>query len=206
MKRRILINENQYNFLFESDDFELKINTLINSGQLENIELAFQLIEGMNLDKEKFFSHFQETFDFLKHHDKISANPLDEMTPQSLYEILNLENLGFLQDKLIEGVPELWLPNLFTLYIELSDPKTLPKFSHTPKLNTLILSNNELDTIPFWDIQSLKFLSVANNNLSDVSVFKKLTNLTELDVSKNYFKHSQAIELQQMLPNTIIRF
>jgi putative transposase len=88
MKKKILLNEGQYQLLFESldDNPEAKIKQLIDSSQKENIELAFMLIDSQNLDKETILKSYQETFEFLK--------LIQEFTPKTQFNIDALVKMG----------------------------------------------------------------------------------------------------------------
>lgn len=153
MKKRILINEQNFRLLFESDDdFVANIYRLANIDDIENIELSIQLGIGQGVDIEQFLKEkYAKIIDFLWQYG-YDVQLSDEKTfIQQIDFILNLENLN-LGGKGLSRIPE-YIDKLVNLKVlnlfdnKLSDlPNTIINLTQLNEL-LLLVNNFSKDTI-----------------------------------------------------------
>jgi Leucine-rich repeat (LRR) protein len=164
--KKLMISENCFRLLFESDDDynpEEKVKGLLASGIEENIEMAFTFMDSLNLDKKSILQPFRETYDFLQKHGKLSIRTPFEVADTIHYMSTQLEELDISRKK-IKKIPKLNLPNLKKLNISENSVKLFPDLSYIHNLKFLYAVNNRLTSIPF--IPSLVRLFVGHNLFS----------------------------------------
>lgn len=202
MKKKILLNEGQYKLLFENDDFSKQLDNLkrlIESGQEENIKLAFEIATGMesyipNFKLETWYKEqYQELLDFL-------------ITKSSKYNILLYKGHWFhtflknFQNVLKSDVITFSDKNLVEL------PKGFEKFQN---LTTLILSYNNFSEFPvlLCSMVSIKRINLQYNQISKVpSCIANLKNLEYLDLRDNLLSEDDYESIGRLNPSATIRF
>jgi hypothetical protein len=168
---RIVLNEGQYQLLFENDNQKYieEVKNLIKSGQLENIETAFQM--GVWMKAEGIFD--------VEKYIKIELNKLG---------IKFTNNVGELQVKHV-------MNNYKNLNLSGKQLTAIPKlFNLLQSLLHFNCANNKLSTLDFGGITSLKTLDCSDNVLEslNISTNKALivlncnnNKLTALDLTAN---------------------
>jgi Leucine-rich repeat (LRR) protein len=147
---RILLNEGQYHLLFENDNQKYieEVKNLIKSGQLENIETAFQMGEWMKaegiFDVEQYLRSI-----YLPLINLVNLNSVNKVQGNSiilkisyLFKLLSLDlsnkNLTILPKEIGQ------LSNLQFLDLSKNKLKTLPmEVSQLSNLKTLHLNSNK---------------------------------------------------------------
>jgi Leucine-rich repeat (LRR) protein len=138
-----------------------EIKALIGSGNVENIELAFVIIQSQGLDKEIFLKAYRILFN-LEPDFEIAANWLSWEIESAM--LLNLSA------RKLETVPEEieYLRNLTVVWLNSNSLKSLPDaMSRLKKLEALHLGNNQFTEIPkvLYEIEKLSTLSLLGNKI-----------------------------------------
>jgi len=186
---KILLNEKHFRLLFESDDFSKElseIKRLIESGLEENINLAFQIGEGMETYISNFnmFRLISDNYGSLL--NLIRIRKTDTMTQK----LLNLFDTTVLR---LSG------HNLFRL------PLNLDKLKNLQILN---LSSNDFSKFPIelCNLPNLKYVLLNNNQISEIpSCISKLKQLESLDLRNNNIPVNDYEKISHLHPEAIIR-
>jgi Leucine-rich repeat (LRR) protein len=176
--KKLLISEQAFRFLFESDDFSDQLTNLkglIESGQEENIKLAFEIGEGME--------SYAQNFKFEKYLFDIY---------NSLITLLRLDNPQLNEGSMLEKIN--YLSNLEVVDISNQQLSQLPRgFSILQNLQDLNCQNSQLDSLDVSKNRNLSVLHCDSNNFKVLNINKneKLSklfctdsNLALLDVSR----------------------
>jgi hypothetical protein len=187
---KLIITEAQYKSLTESDDFDYegKIWELLRSGQIENVKLAFDMAEGMDLSivDELKSAGFEAFSRFLK------TNDFYELITKAL--LTDFVNIHFYKEDLIKAggkVPRalLYLKPFEHLRISGAGIREVPEFiGELTFLENLDLSNNLLSDLPdsFANLSKLKELNLAENTFYGIpEVLYSMKSLKWLDFYNN---------------------
>lgn len=111
-------------------------------------------------------------------------------------ELINLpdfSNLSTLKNLMVScnyelsGLPDFSnLPNLELLRVECCTLDSLPNFSNLPKLEWLRVANNKIRFLHDFNLPSLVYLDLLNNDLTSVPNFSNLPSLGIIDLSYNH--------------------
>jgi hypothetical protein len=193
--KQILLNENQYRLLFESDDFTenlVKLKKLIESGQKENIEIAFQLGGGM----ESYIPNFK----------------LDEYLKteyQSLIDFINIGRDKVQGENIFEQVSYIFTLSILRLY-NLGLTSLSVDLKKLANLKALYIGKNKFDNFPLivCDIIGLETLNVVDNNFKKIpNEISKLINLKDLNLADNDWISIQEVKsIKKMIPKCIIKY
>lgn len=191
---RVRLTENQYSSLLKEDTSLNKLFSLITTGDKDNIELAFQLGEGM----ESYVKGFSL--------DSFIQQNFGELIEIATWGGYNRGQLDFTKNQLVK------MFNDYHLDLSNEDIKTMPKniqtlnnitsidlrgnlleeFPHEilkmKNLEELILSINNIKNIPnnIDQLENLRFLNINGNNLRGIpESISNLSNLTSLGLSNN---------------------
>jgi Leucine-rich repeat (LRR) protein len=189
MEKKILLNENQYNLLFENDNqkFIDEIKNLINSGQIENIENALQMgiwlkAEGI-FDVEKYLKPYQMLIDFISPYDE---DIQDKKFTEQIAYLSEIEELLLASSRIVAlpyniGV----LKNLKYFWAEGNDLSNLPS--------------------SFFTLENLEILDLGDNNFTNLPIeIKNLKSLKELYLMKNPISLEERGKIERLLPNTLV--
>jgi Leucine-rich repeat (LRR) protein len=197
---KIILNENQYKLLFEFDDFSEQLDNLkrlIESGQEENIKLAFEIATGMesyipNFKLETWYKEqYRELLDFLitnKYNNVLSKGHWFHTFLKNFLNVLNSDVITFSDKDLVKL------------------PKGFQKFQN---LHTLILSYNKFSEFPvvLCSMESLKRINLQHNQISEVpSCIANLKGLEYLDLRDNLLSEGDYESIGRLNPSAIIRF
>jgi hypothetical protein len=172
MAVKVLLNENQYRLLFESDDFSKElgnIKRLIETTEEENIELAFRLGEGM----ESYIPNFNfKNFIMQEYGSLLNLIPESKFEPTAydLEDFLGMEHLD-LNHKKLGKIPEnIGIMKHLTI-LKLGDnnlTKVPESISKLTNLESLVLSSNKIQSLPdsFANLENLEELKLAFNPIS----------------------------------------
>lgn len=182
MKRRILINENQYRLLFESDDYSLQLKNLkelLESGQEENIALAFQLGEGM----ESYVPNFNMGRYILSNYGTLLKMVLGYMPEGNVGTWHNEEIFTFI----IKAFEKLFgSKNLSLKKSNLKDiPSDISKLQH---LVSLDLNSNGLSTLPnsIGLLKNLRRLDLSDNEITELPIsMRNMSSLRAISLTYN---------------------
>lgn len=192
MTKKVRITENQIKrYLLESEDFDeteakTKIMSLINTGNKENIELAFSIAEGIGLPIEEWIveSNLGLLINWLSKYISLRGSTIKK-------KIVNL----FETDE---------------IYIKSKNLGKLPNgFEMLTNLKKLTLFRCGLKYIPsqIYSLTNLIFLNLNANKIKYIPKdISKLNNLNELYLFHNEIPEQNKIEVQSWLPNTKIEF
>lgn len=163
--KKLLINEQAFRFLFESDDFSDQLTNLkglIESGQEENIKLAFEIGEGME--------SYAPNFKFEKYLFDIY---------NSLITLLRLDNPQLNEGSMLEKIN--YLSNLEVVDISNQQLSQLPRgFSILQNLQDLNCQNSQLDSLDVSKNHNLSVLHCDSNNF-------KVLNINKMKICPNCF-------------------
>ena len=193
----------------EDDDIKQKLMSLLNTGDKDNIELAYAIGggQGINVD-ELVKSEYGDLLEFIK------GSSIKEKVPGSIKmakyfdskkdsDSLNLEYGEWYV--LPERIGR--LTNLKTLRLNNNNLESLPDWiGNLTNLKSLRLGGNGLKSLPesIGNLTNLEYLDLSNNNLETLpDSIGNLKNLKELDVRYNYF-FNDLERLEELLPNTDI--
>jgi Leucine-rich repeat (LRR) protein len=194
MKKQIILNENQYRVLFESDDFSLQLKNLkklLESGQEENIELAFQLGEGM----ESYVPNFNMGRYILSNYGTLIKMILGYMPKGNVGTWHNEEIYTYVVKSFIMLFSSKEL-KLFRKGLT-KFPDDISKLQH---IELLDLSDNQLTFLPesIGLLKNLSRLNLSDNKISELpSSMKNMSNLRAISLSNN--------EMYQ-LPKNLLEF
>jgi Leucine-rich repeat (LRR) protein len=166
--------------LSEDDDIKQKLMSLLKSGDIDNIELAYALGKGQKINVDELVKSIYGEF------------------------LLNKAKGKTIKDKLIN------LTNLDVLGLHNNELKSLPDWIGKLKnLRRLYLSGNRLKSLPesIGNLTNLKKLDLHNNELKSLpESIENLTNLRGLNLYDNPISDEEKERIKELLPNTDIRF
>jgi len=231
-KTKIIVNENHFRLLFESDDELKNLYQLANSSDAENIEMAIQIGIGQGVDIEGYLKkEYQEVIDFVNLGDKkvqggsisqqiIHLLNLKSLTlfnkglskiPSSINKLVNLNHLNMSSNSL--GVlPNTisTLTNLISIDLATNDFRVFPQILlNMVDLRGLDMAGNHLKEIPenIENMLNLQQLFLHGNILKTLpKTITNLTNLKKMILKGNKFSKAEQEALRVMLPNTTILF
>ena len=183
-----------------------KIETLLKSGEEENIKLAIIISDSQQLDYN--FHAFEDLAFFLNEYTQF--NPMLPIE-QIIEELMNYR-WHELEERGINELPETFglFMNLRTLHLENNNLSNLPKsFSKLTELKKLHLSLNPFKELPkvVCQLPKLELLDLFNTELSKLPLeITNLKNLKKLDLRSNPIGPKTLEEIKTLLPSTEIVF
>lgn len=185
MSKKLRISESQFRILLENDNLALieKIKSLIESGQSDNIELAFQLGEGA----ESYIPDFN-----MGGYINVEYGSLLRM-------VLGYRPFGSVGDWKLEEYYDAVIEGFVALYgdgetLDLNGmsikqlPDSIGTFTH---VKNLILGDNHLKNLNenIGNLTKLEILDVSFNELDSLPTFtNNKHNIKELSIRENRFK------------------
>jgi Leucine-rich repeat (LRR) protein len=171
--------------VFDSEEIQ-KLKDMIESGQEDNFELAFGIIEGRGVSKEMFLDkYYGEDFIGLLKLAGLSFSPED------IAKLLGIKDI-FLDYKKLTTLPESIgiLIHLRALWLSGNQLTTLPdSIGNLTSLKTLTLESNQLTSLPdsIGNLTNLKHLNLAGNLLTSLpDSIGNLQNLESLYLEENH--------------------
>jgi hypothetical protein len=210
-KKLLIVNENQFRFLFESDgqkDEILKLQTMLKASDESNIELAFTWAEALGISEGDLLEPFRGLFEFIKKCKQINSKKLNKET---FIKIKSLHGFSLARQPITE-LPELFriLTNLKSLNLAGANFSQLPEwFGNLTNLSWLYLAGVPLSNLPisFGNLENLENLYLQETLVSNLpKYFGDFRKLKFLDLSGTLISQQERYRVQQMLPSCDIKF
>lgn len=200
---KIIINENQLRVIVENEEYINSIKEMINTFDIDNIEIAFQIMKGMRIKQSVILEDYMELFDIFElkpsKRNLIKIVKFDDdlvvstkRTPDLLFKLPNLNMITFIRvgslDNLVEydGVIKIVdsninsVPNLVkvgTLNVYHKRQMLLPKLREAKGLGLMFSGIRDLPSLE----------SVGTLNIHDTPLGKKLLETMSEDEIKNKY-------------------
>ena len=182
----------------ELSDKEMNnLKRLIDSGQGDNIEMAFMIASGHGEDVENAL--------FTYWYNSMNGSNL------TWDELKNLKKLGLYKTQLTSLPDSIGkLTNLKKLTLYKTQLTSLPdSIGNLTNLDELVFWRSQLKSLPDWigNLTNLEWLYLDDNNLTTLPEgIGNLTNLEWLGLSDNPISDKEKERIKELLPNTDIRF
>jgi len=200
---KIIINESQLRLIVENEEYINSIMDLINTFDIDNIEIAFQIMNGMKIKQSVILGEYMELFDIfelkpskrnlikiVKFDDELVVNT--KRTPDLLFKLPNLNVITFLKVGSLENLVEYngiikivgddinIIPNLVkvgTLNVYHKRQMLLPKLR---KANGLGLMFSGVRDLP--SLESVEILNILDTPLGN----KLRETMSEEEIKEKY--------------------
>ncbi len=141
---RIIITEGQYKLIKENEEYIEQIKNLIETFDVDNINLAFQIAKGLKIKQSEILKEYAELFNIFR------LNP----TRHNLIKISNITTYTFREKR----VPDILfrLPNLTSIEFD----------SRIKNLDNLVSFNGGISILPFAEIESIPNLEYISEYFS----------------------------------------
>jgi Leucine-rich repeat (LRR) protein len=179
---------------------------LLNTEELKNWDLAFQLLQGGGMTDDDFLLNWAKIMFKIR------------KSPQGFYFCLKYNFLTMVQNRKnadlrqleITDLPEnlFQLSSLRKINLNQNKLKNLPDlFAQLPKLKSLSLDDNLLEELPdsLFELSQLNYLDISYNPIEKISPsIQKLKNLKSLWLIDTLISPEHFAEVQGWLPDTYV--
>lgn len=202
---KLIITEEQYRLLIENEEYLNPIKELINTFDINNIEVAFQIMKGMKIKQSVILQEYMELFDIFelipsknnlikiaKFDDKDGLVVHTKRTPDLLFKLPNLNVITFLKVGSLENLVEYngiikivgdninIIPNLvkiMELNVYHKKQILLPKLREVKKLGLMLSGVRDLPSL-----ESVEILNILNTPLGN----KLRETMSEEEIKEKY--------------------